>query len=437
MQPVTFPGPHDPDGDPFAEMAEMFARLASSFGGGGAQLNFAQAKQMAASLANDGESEFNVDPMERIQLEQIARVAELHLTNLTGLSLGTAPIAIEPVTRTQWTATTLDHYRPLFERLTESLGSIMREQLDQISPEEIEEMGGSLGPLGPLGADPSAFLSGMSQLLGPMMLSMMAGSTVGHLGRRAFGSFDLPIPRPDHGVMVVVQNVDRFSSDWSLPADDVRLWICVSELAHRAVLGLPHVSARISDLLARHAGAFTSDPAALEDRLGDVDLSSPDGMEQLQRLIADPDVVLGAIRSEQQRSLIVEIDAIVSLVEGYVDWVVDSIGARLLTSAQMVNEALRRRRVETDQASRFIERLFGLELTQDKLDHGSAFIDGVVVRAGTDALAELWRDASTLPTVPEMSAPGLWLARMGIESGDQLPELDDMPEIPDFPDLDG
>ncbi len=103
--------------------------------------------------------EFNVDPMERIQLEQIARVAELHLTNLTGLSLGGAPLAIEPVNRTQWTATTLDHYRPLFERLTESLGTIMRQQLDQISPEELEEMGGELGPLGP-GADPSAFLVG-------------------------------------------------------------------------------------------------------------------------------------------------------------------------------------------------------------------------------------------------------------------------------------
>jgi putative hydrolase len=437
MQPVTSPGPHDPDGDPFAEMAEMFARLAGSFWSGGAQLNFAQAKQLAAGLANEGQSEFNVDPTERIQLEQIARVAELHLTNLTGLGTGSSPLVIEPVTRTQWTSVTLDDYRPLFERLTESLGQVMREQLEQISPEELEEMGGPTGPLGALGADPSAFMAGMSQLLGPMMLSMMAGSTVGHLGRRAFGSYDLPIPRPGGNVMVVAQNVDAFSADWSLPADDVRLWICVSELAHRAVLGVPHVAARISDLLAQHGGAFSADPTALEERLGDVDLGTPDGMDQLQRLIADPDVVLGAIRSDRQRALIVEIDAIVSLVEGYVDWVVDSIGGRLLTSAQMVSEALRRRRVETDQASRFIERLFGLELTQDKLDRGTAFIDGVVARAGADALSELWREPASLPTVPEMSAPGLWLARMGIDSDDQLLELDEMPEIPDFPDLDG
>jgi putative hydrolase len=431
MQWVSTSGPADGDGDPFAEMAEVFSRFVNSFGGA-PQLDFEQARQMAAGIANEGRSEFNVDPMHRIRFEQIARVAELHLNDLIGLSSGTS-FTIEPVTRTQWTSGTLDDYRTLFERLTESLGSIMRGQLDQISTEDIEELGGALGPLG---ADPAAFLTGMSQLLGPMMLSMMAGSTVGHLGRRAFGSYDLPIPRPHHGVMVVVDNVDHFSDEWSLPSDDVALWISLSELAHATILGLPHVSARMTELLCRHAGAFTSDPTDLERRLGDVDLASPEGMDQLQRMLGDPDVVLGAIRSEEQRRIIEEIDTVVMVVEGYVDWAVDQVGSRLLSSSGMVTEALRRRRVETDQASRFIERLFGLELTQDKLDRGSAFVDGVAARGGPDALRHLWDDAESLPTTSELDAPGLWMARVGLDAGDQpLPELDEEFDIPDFPDI--
>ena len=118
------------------------------------------------------------------------------------------------------------------------------------------------------------------------------------------------------------------------------------------------------------------------------------------------------------------------------DWVLDTIGAKLLTSYPMVSEALRRRRVETAQASRFVERLFGLELTQDKIDQGSAFIDGVFARAGAPALAALWSDVEHLPTPNELQAPGLWLARVGLESDQPLPELDDDPGIPDFPDLD-
>jgi putative hydrolase len=432
MQSVSAFGPFGDD-DPFAGMAAMFSQLLGAFGGGGG-MGWEHAKQFAGALANEGESESNVDPLERIQIEQLARVAELHITSATGLSVPTGGhgVTISPVNRTQWAAATLDAYRPLFEQLTNSLGAVMREQIADVDPQELAELGESFG-----GGDPSAFLSGLNQMLGPVMLSMMAGSTVGHLGQRAFGSYELPLPRPaEEPVLIVVGNLDRFGADWSLSPDDLRLWICLHELAHRAVIGVPHVRERISDLLARHATGFTADPDAMADRLGDVDLSDPEGMEALQQLLSDPDVVLGAIRSPAQLELLPHLDAVITVVEGYIDHVLDQVTAQLLPSAGQMTEALRRRRVETDQASRFVERLFGLELTQDKLDRGTAFIEGVVERAGEDALAALWASPEGLPTPPEIGAPGLWLARTSGESQD-LPELPDgTGEVPDFPDLD-
>ncbi len=421
------------DDDPFAGMAAMFNQLLGTFGAAGAP-SWDHAKQFAAAIANEGTSESNVDPIERIGIEQLARVAELHVTRVTGLSIPTAGhgVTIAPVNRSQWTAATLDAYRPLFQQLTDSLGAVMREQIADVDPTELAELGESLG-----GTDPQAFLSGLNQMLGPVMLSMMAGSTVGHLGQRAFGSYELPIPRPaDEPVFIVVGNLDQFGTDWSLSLDDLRLWICLHELAHRAVLGVPHVRERISDLLARHAGGFSADPEALEDRLGDIDLGDPEGIASLQQVLSDPDVVLGAIRSPAQNELLPHLDAIITVVEGYVDHVLDEISATLLPSAGQMTEALRRRRVETDQASRFVEKLFGLELTQDKLDRGTAFIAGVVDRAGDGALAALWASPEGLPTPAEVDAPGLWLARVGGDD-QELPELPaDAGEIPDFPDLD-
>ena len=88
------------------------------------------------------------------------------------------------------------------------------------------------------------------------------------------------------------------------------------------------------------------------------------------------------------------------------------------------------------EASRFIERLFGLQLTRENCALGSAFIDGVVQRAGTDALSTLWRSVDDLPTPNELELPGLWLARVGIGDDDQeLPALDESFEVPDFPDF--
>jgi putative hydrolase len=420
--------------DAFGQMSAMFNQIIASFGGDPAS-GWSHAKQLAGAIANEGQPEANVDPVERLRVEELARVAELQVAQITGLSItgtGRGPL-VSAVNRTQWADASLDAYRPLFERLTDSLGKVMREQLADVEPEELEELGPAFGD-----TDPREFLSGLSQMLGPVMLSMMAGSTVGQLGRRSFGSYDLPIPRPlDEPVLVVVSNLDAFGTDWSLPPDDLRLWICLEELAHRAVLGLPHVRGRIGDLLARHASGFTADPTGIEERLGDLDLSDPGGMAALGDLLGDPDIVLGAIRSPEQAALLPYIDAAVTVVEGYVDWVLDQVGGRLLTSFSQLAEALRRRRVETDQASRFVERLFGLELTQDKLDRGSAFIDGVVERAGADALAKLWDSPEGLPTPAEVDAPGLWLARLSPDADHELPDLPhDAGEIPDFPDLD-
>jgi putative hydrolase len=419
-------GPND---DPFAGMNAALQQWLAMAGGAGG--TWAQAKQLAGAIANQGNPEPNVDPIERIAVEQLTRVAELQIAQVTGLEQHDAgPSPLRVVTRAEWAAITLDDYRPLFERLTNSLSSIMREQLEGVEPEDIEELGQMIGS-----QDAAQLMSMISHLIGPMMLAMMAGSTVGQLGRRAFGAYDLPIPRPPGSpALVVLDNLDAFGVEWSLPRDDLRLWICLDEMCHRAVTSVPHVRQQLTDLLARHAGAFHVDSASLERRLAEV---SPEGLEldSLQELLGDPETVLGALRSPEQEELLPHLDAVVSTVEGVVEWTLDQIGERLLTSHHMIAEALRRRRVEIDQASRFVERLFGLELTIEKLDRGRAFVDGVVERAGPAALERLWTDPTAFPTPAELDAPGLWVARTG--GDDQpLPELPPDAEIPDFPDLD-
>lgn len=430
MQVVSGFGPFGGD-DPFAGMSAMFSQILGTFGGDPAR-SWDHAKQFAAAVANEGGTEPNVDPLDRMSLQELARVAELNVTAVTGLRVPTTggAVIVAAVNRTQWAEATLDAYRPLFQQLTSSLGTAMRQQLADISPEELEAMGPMFGA-----TDARAFLDGLSRMLGPVMLSMMAGSTVGHLGRRAFGSYTLPIPRPlDEPVLMVVNNVDEFGRDWSIPPDDLRLAVCIEELTHRVVLGVPHVRQRIDELLAAHANGFTAGTAELEERVGELHLDGADGLEALQDLLSDPDVVLGAIRSPAQEALLPQLDAVVTVVEGYVDWVVDQVGGRLLGSFGQLAEAMRRRRVETDQASRFVERLFGLELTQETLNRGNAFVEGVVERAGPDALGRLWSAADNFPTPAEVVAPGLWLARTG---GDhELPDLPGDLEIPDFPDLD-
>ena len=255
--------------------------------------------------------------------------------------------------------------------------------------------------------------------MAPMVLAMTAGSMLGHLGRRSLGQYDLPVPRPATDELVLVApNVEEFGEAWSLPRDDLLLWVCLHEIAHHAVLGVPHIRAALSTMLAEYAAGFRPDSRGLEDRLGEISLDDPSALAGLQETFGDPEVLLGAIRSPEQLELLPRLQALVCVVVGVVDWVMDEVGSSLIGSYGQLTEALRRRRVEADASDRFVEQLLGLELTQDEYDRGAAFVAGVIERAGADGLEPLWASARNLPTPNDVDAPGLWLARIDLPDED-------------------
>jgi putative hydrolase len=393
----------------------LFGDIAKLFGQGGGGVPWDAARNLALAVATDNTSEPNVDPLERIKLEQLARVAELHVANVTGLSTSVTgrELTVLPVNRGHWAQRTLEDYRPLLENLAGSLGAPGEDEEDE------DEVGFGLDEPGPEDQF-AAMLGPMIQAMQPMMVAMTAGSMVGHLARRSLGHYDLPIPRPPSDELtILVRNLDAFGAEWSLPADDLRLWICVHEIAHHAVLGVPHVRARLTGLLSEYTTKFRNDPGALEDQLGDLDLSGgPESIARIQEALGEPGALLGAIQSDAQRALLPRLEATVAVVVGVVDHVMDQVGSKLIGSYGMLTEALRRRRVETAESDRFVERLLGLELTQAVYDRGANFVTGVVERAGEEGLARLWESDKMLPNPPEVDAPGLWLAR--IELPDDL-----------------
>ncbi|HVA43210.1 MAG TPA: zinc-dependent metalloprotease, partial [Acidimicrobiales bacterium] len=216
-------------------------------------------------------------------------------------------------------------------------------------------------------------------------------------------------------LLVVTDNVTAFTSDWGLPPDEVRLWVCISDVAHHSVLGRPHVRAAMEELLLSYMSGFDPGGAGLEDRLAELDPSDP---EAIQSVLGDPTALLGEMQTERQRSVLPRLEALVAVIEGYVDHVVDQAGRRLISSYGPLTEALRRRRVERGQGERMVERLFGLGLGQDQYDRGTAFVSGVLERGGDTALSRLWTDSHALPTPNELDAPGLWLERINLPRDD-------------------
>lgn len=394
------PGPFGGEG-PFGDLMRNLARMLTSQG----PLNWEFARQLAAWGATGGREERNVDPLARVRIEELVRVAEMHVAQATALPLSTGGVLrAATVTRSQWAMQTLDAWRPLLERLATALA---KASMDAISSggtdEEPEETAG----------DPMSQLFGnLPQVLGPLMFGMQAGSMVGQLAARAFGGYDLPMPRPPTDELLLVPAaIDEFAEEWSLAPDDVRLWICLREATNHAVLSRPHVRARLDQLIGDYVGAWQPDPSVIEDKLAGF---NPADTSSLEAMFGNPAALLGEMQSDAQRRLQVPLQALLSAVTGYVDHVMDVVGRRLIGTYGPLTEALRRRRLEENAGSRVLGQLFGVAVDERGYQRGQAFVNGVLERAGEEGLARLWASANELPTPAEISAPGLWLARIDL-----------------------
>jgi putative hydrolase len=388
--------PSSPGGNPFENMLGDLLRVLGQAG----NVQWELARQMASSAVTDGDPEPNVDPLERIRLEELLKVAELHVGETTGMrtSEGVAPVSVRPVRRIDWALASLDSWKPLLEPLTRA--PVAGEQAED--DESANRLTGLLASLG--------------RMVGPAMSGLLLGSSVGHLARRALGQYDFPIPRSANDeLMVVPANVAAFASDWSLPHDDVRLWICTSEVAHHAVLIRPEIRRRMEELLTSYVTGYQQhfDPSALEDSLTGVDLND---LSSLDQVLSEGAVGQSSEDTPAQAETRAALEALVEALEGYVDWVTETVGRRLMPSQRALSEALRRRRVERPSGERFVERTFGLKLGQEQFDRGSAFVAGVIERAGEGALGRLWESARNIPTPSEIVAPGLWLERIELPS---------------------
>jgi putative hydrolase len=259
-------------------------------------------------------------------------------------------------------------------------------------------------------------MSQMFTALSPMLVSTSAGSMLGHLGQRALGQYDLPIPRTGDEVLVVASSIDAAAEEWGVPVDELRLWVLLHELTAHAVLSVPHVRARLEALLLDFASAFRPNTEAIDEKFGSItDLNQ---LQELSETMSDPDVVLSLLRSPTHDLLVPQLDALVAAVLGFVDHTVATMARGLIASHDTIRNRFRQRWIDVAPADRFMERLLGLEIDGSTLGRGDRFIAGIVERAGDEGLRRLWADELDLPTAAEVDAPGLWLARIGHDDGD-------------------
>jgi len=387
--------------NPFGFDIEQLMRMLQSQG----PVNFEIALQVATTVATaDAETgqpgtEPAIDPALRGSFDDVVRAAQTSVADTTGIAT-TLGIRSECVDRQEWARATLNE---LTSVLTALAGALQRPGAGEYESDD------------PTGADPADIGAFLMQSLLPLLIGVWSGSMIGQLAHHALGQYDLPLPL--HGPPTqrfVVRNVEAFGAEWELAADELRYALALREVVHGAQRSVPWVREELERLATAYVGAYEVQPDALQEQLGDIDFSDPAASMANFTELGDPSLLLGAMRSERQIPLLEDLQRFVSVLEGYTDIVVETLGGQMMTSHARIDEALKRHRLERGEAAAFVDQLLGLQLDRGHYDTGIAFTRGVVERGGLEQLNRLWTSREMMPTRSELEAPGLWLARIDL-----------------------
>ncbi|HEX6208795.1 MAG TPA: zinc-dependent metalloprotease [Actinomycetota bacterium] len=389
----------EPFSDDVFKDVPLFRELQRVLFSGSGPVNWELARQVGIATAVGDRPDPEPTDEDRAMLEPVVRAAELAVADLTGLEAPPEVSRIRPVRRAKWVEASVTGLRGLFEPGAEKLGKMM-----------LEAPGHELGGEGAPGLEGLAGLGALMGRMGPLLMGTQVGMVLGMLGRRALGQYDLAVPREGQDALLfVVPALEELEREWDLPRDDVRAWVAVHEVTHAFQLGRGWVREHFLEQIRELAAGMEFDLSGLEERLAGVDLSDP---ERLQEAIGDPADLLGQKLTDEQRLLMRRVQALMAAAEAHADHVLEVLGERMLTQAARIEEAMLRRREDRSEHERMAERLLGFELTDEHLRLGRAFVERVARATDERALASMWESAESLPSMPELEEPTLWLSRM-------------------------
>jgi putative hydrolase len=115
---------------------------------------------------------------------------------------------------------------------------------------------------------------------------------------------------------------------------------------------------------------------------------------------------------EEQRREFREIQAVMSLLEGFGDYIMDEVGRDLVPDVERISERFHARRAQSTGVERAMMRVTGLDLKMEQYMQGEAFVAAIARARGAEALRTLWRGPETLPRPDEIDLPSLWVARV-------------------------
>jgi len=276
----------------------------------------------------------------------------------------------------------------------ELIGQLESELLDQVVPR-----GGGLG-------------KATMALANRWVTSRQLGFLLGFMGSKVLGQYDLALLAAEATpgrLLFVEENIRQTALILDVPLEPFRTWIALHETTHAFEFEAhPWLRPYLAERLERQLTLFGKEARGL----------GKEALRGLGRAIRgdDGDVEhwMERLMTAEQRTLFRETQAVMSLLEGFSDYVMDEVGRDLVPGVERISAKFHeRRRAKRSPFERAVMRLTGMDVKMEQYAKGEAFVAAIAAAGGPAALNRLWAGPEMLPRHGEIDNPSLWLARVG------------------------
>ncbi|MEY9874030.1 coenzyme F420 biosynthesis associated uncharacterized protein [Streptacidiphilus sp. MAP12-33] len=324
------------------------------------------------------------------ELREHAKEAEGHVREYTrmGAPAGGTPVLV--VDRPGWIKANVAGFRTVISPLTSKLAS-RRANV-------------------PGSAAMSAVGSKMTGVELGLVLSFLSTKVLGQY--ETFAPAEVPADLSEMGkpatppgrLLLVAPNIVSVERELDVDPHDFRLWVCLHEETHRTQFtAVPWLRDHIEGEIQAFLAETEIDPATLFERL----------REAVTGGGASPENIVEVVQSPTQREILGRLTAVMSLLEGHADVVMDGVGPQVVPSVAEIREKFQQRRAKgASRMDQLLRRLLGMDAKLRQYQDGAVFVNAVLDSVGMEGLNKVWTSPNTLPTKEEIHNPAAWVARM-------------------------
>jgi coenzyme F420 biosynthesis associated uncharacterized protein len=248
----------------------------------------------------------------------------------------------------------------------------------------------------------------LATAIGSRATGVQAGGLLAFLSSRVLGQYE--VFGTGGRLLLVAPNIVATERKLGVDPADFRLWVCLHEVTHQLQFtAVPWLKGHLESEIAQFVDATDLTSDVLRERLHDVLRSVADAVRGGE---GESEGLLALVRAPEQRAVLDRVTAVMSLVEGHAEYVMDGVGPDVVPTVTTLRKRFAQRRTGRGPLDRVLRRLLGLEQKMKQYAEGRVFVGGVVDLVGMEGFNRVWEGPANLPRIEELTAPEKWVERV-------------------------